>query len=89
MKKIIIANFEKLMIAFVVIVIGYALVDSMIIARDQMYLAEAGAFGIMTFVLAFVSALIVDLAKAFFAITTLYLLWDIRALLVSINQKKQ
>jgi len=77
------------MIAFVVIVIGYALVDSMIIARDQMYLAEAGAFGIMTFVLAFVSALIVDLAKAFFAITTLYLLWDIRALLVSINQKKQ
>lgn len=89
MKKIIIANFEKLMIAFIVIVIGYALVDSMIIARDQMYLSEAGAFGVMTFVLSFVSALIVDLAKAFFAIAALYLLWDIRALLVSINQKKQ
>lgn len=86
MKKILFGNFEKIINGLGIIAILYSLVDALMVAREQMLISEEGLFGILTFVFSFLFIFTINMALSAVVILIIYLLSDVRALLI--NQKK-
>ena len=89
MKKILFTNFEKIMNGLGIIALLYSLIDALLVAREQMLISEEGLLGMLTFVLSFSFTFTIDIALSTVAILIIYLLSDVRMLLINLNPKKQ
>lgn len=82
MRKLIINNLEKILYILAIIAILYSFVAALVAGRDQMMIAEEGFYGIIAFLFTFIFTLAVDLAITLSGVIALYLLVDIRSLLI-------
>ena len=88
MKKLLLSNLEKVLQGLGIIAIVYSFIDALMVAKNEMMIAEEGIVGILTFFLSFVLTLGLDLTLSVCGIIVLYLLADIRTLLAQANQKR-
>lgn len=88
MKKILFNNLFKIINGLGIIAILYSLVDALVVAREQMLISEEGLLGMLAFVLSFTFTFTVNIALSTVAILIIYLLSDVRMLLINLNPKK-
>lgn len=83
MKKILYGNFDRIMNILIGVAIFYSLVEALLSARSQTMLGDDGTFGMLTFFI----TLVINLAVSTVIILLIYLLSDMRSLLLKQSQK--
>lgn len=87
MRKILLGNIERNLLILAWLAVFYSLVDALIVGRDQMLMSEEGMVGIFNFLLSFLYTGSINLAVTLGGVAALYLLSDIRALLIQASKK--
>ena len=82
MRKVLIGNIERVLQILMFIAIVYALVTAVMAGRDQLINSDDGYYGIVSFIVSFISTFIINISLSVSGIVALYLLVDIRTLLI-------